>query len=111
MRYLLYYATQKKIIPRQTDFVTAYLNSKTKELARALINEPGNFVIKLKKTLYGLKQAARGWYTTMSDWFIGHGYRISDADPCLFISNQGDLAFAWVDDLIRNTNAIQYKIT
>lgn len=74
MQYILYLAAQRKITPLQADFVTAYLNSKTKEVSRALINEPGEFVIKLKKTLYGLKQAARGWYTTMTDWFVGHGY-------------------------------------
>jgi len=79
MRYVLYHAAQRKIKPRQADFVTAYLNSKTKELSRALIDEPEGFVIK---------------------WFTNNGYRISDADPCLMISNQGDLAFAWVDDLI-----------
>lgn len=127
MRYVLNHATQRKIKPRQADFVTAYLNSKleeeeavyislpdgfvewlketkqetyTKELARELIDNPADFVIKLKKTLYGLKQAARGWYTTMNEWFIKNGYRISDADPCLLISDKGDLAFAWVDDLI-----------
>lgn len=126
-RYVLNHATQRKIKPQQADFVTAYLNSKleeeeavyislpdgfvewlqetkqetyTNDLSRALIKNPDGFVIKLKKTLYGLKQAARGWYTTMTDWFIKHGYWISDADPCLLISNQGDLAFAWVDNLI-----------
>jgi hypothetical protein len=72
----------------------------TQDLAQSLIDKPEEFVVKLKKTLYGLKQAARGWYTTMTSWFISNGYRISDADPCLMISDEGDLAFAWVDDLI-----------
>jgi hypothetical protein len=140
MRYILYYAVQRKIKPRQADFVTAYLNSKleddeavyislpegfvewlretkqeayTQELARSLIDEPEGYVVKLKKTLYGLKQAARGWYTTMTDWFVKNGYQISDADPCLFISNKGDLAFAWVDDLIlvgENTEELITKL-
>lgn len=101
MRYILNYAAQKKIKPRQADFVTAYLNSileeeeavyislpegfvewirETKQetynnkLARDLINNPEGYIIKLKKTLYGLKQAARGWYTTMTNWFIKNGY-------------------------------------
>lgn len=100
MRYLLNYATQIGIKPRQSDFVTAYLNSETLDTARGVIEKPEDFVIKLRKILYGLKQAARGWYNTMTAWFIKHGYRISDADPCLFISNKGSLAFAWVDNLI-----------
>lgn len=141
MRYVLNHAIQRGIQPRQADFVTAYLNSKleneeavyislpdgfvewvretkqetyTKELARSLIEEPEGFVIKLKKTLYGLKQAARGWYTTMTNWFIKNGYRISDADPCLLILEKGDLAFAWVDDLILvgdNTDELIRKIS
>lgn len=36
----------------------------------------------------------------MTTFFVKNGYRVSDADPCLLISNTGDLAFAWVDDLI-----------
>lgn len=140
MRYIIYHATQRKIKPRQAGFVTAYLNSKledeeavyislpegfvewlketkqetyTKEIVQSLIEEPEGYVIKLKKTLYGLKQAARGWYTTMTNWFIKHGYRISDADPCLIISDKGDLAFAWVDDLIlvgENTDELISKL-
>lgn len=140
MRYIIYHATQRKIKPRQAGFVTAYLNSKledeeavyislpegfvewlketkqetyTKEIVQSLIEEPEGYVIKLKKTLYGLKQAARGWYTTMTNWFIKHGYRISDADPCLLISDKGDLAFAWVDDLIlvgENTDELISKL-
>lgn len=42
-----------------------------------------------------------------------HGYRISEADPCLMISDKGDLAFAWVDDLIlvgENTDEIISKL-
>lgn len=35
MQYILYHATQRKIKPRQADFVTAY----TRELARSLIEE------------------------------------------------------------------------
>jgi hypothetical protein len=57
----------------------------TKDPARSLINGPKRFVIKLKKTLCGLKQAAQGWYTTMTNWFINNGYQISDTDPCLMI--------------------------
>lgn len=36
----------------------------------------------------------------MTACFTTNGYRISNADPCLFISDKGSLAFAWVDDLI-----------
>lgn len=36
----------------------------------------------------------------MTSWFTANGYQVSNADPCLFISDKGGLAFAWVDDLI-----------
>ena len=127
MRCVLNHAAKINIKPRQADFVTAYLNAKLEDneavyvslpkgfdewlketkqetynhkLARELIEHLERFIIKLKKTLYGLKQAAREWYTTMTNWFIKNGYRISDADPCLMILEKGDLAFAWVDNLI-----------
>ncbi|MBW0540643.1 hypothetical protein O181_080358 [Austropuccinia psidii MF-1] len=63
------------------------------------MNNPTDYVLKLKKSLYGLKQAARSWYQTLKNWLIGYGFLTSNADPCLFIRNQ-TISFSWVDDIL-----------
>ena len=58
-----------------------------------------DYVIKLKKSLYGFKQSARSWYNTIATWLDQKGFQTSDADPCLFI-HKGTMLFVWVDDII-----------
>ena len=41
-------------------------------------------VVKLKKSLYGLKQAGRDWYCAHSDVLLSIGFQRSRVDPCLF---------------------------
>lgn len=104
---MLCHAAQKKLRPRQADFVTAYLNSKledkeavyinlpegfieriketkqktySKDIARLIIENPEGFVIKLDKTRYGLKQESWGWYTTMT-----HGSLTTDTELAMLI--------------------------
>ncbi|MBW0493743.1 hypothetical protein O181_033458 [Austropuccinia psidii MF-1] len=71
------------------------------------MNSPTDYVLKCKKSLYGLKQAARSWYQTLKNWLIGYGFITSNADPCLFIRNQ-TILFSWVDDiLVAGNDSIQ----
>ena len=52
---------------------------------------PG-LVIKLKRSLYGLKQAGRYWNQMLSERLIELGLRQSKSDPCLFLKEDaGDL--------------------
>lgn len=45
-----------------------------------------NVVLKLKKSLYGLKQSPRCWYKQLKDFFLDIKFKPSNADPCFFIS-------------------------
>lgn len=45
-----------------------------------------NIVLKLKKSLYGLKQSPRCWYTQLKEFFLSINFSPSKADPCVFIS-------------------------
>src|SRR5690606_3451289 len=60
-------------------------------------------VLKLKKSLYGTKQAGRHWYLEMRSFVVAEpGYKATGSDPCLFwkTSRSGRLMmlFVFVDD-------------
>jgi hypothetical protein len=58
-----------------------------------------DFVLELKKNLYGLKQAGLNWFETFKTHLLLQGFRQSAVDPCCFI--KGDLVLlAYVDDCL-----------
>ena len=62
-----------------------------------------NPVCKLKKSLYGLKQANRQWYTKLTSFLITLGFKQSYADTSLLIYNKGADFLAlviYVDDIL-----------
>jgi hypothetical protein len=72
------------------DIKSAYLNSTLDEEVYMMPpggvlkpNEQGK-VCKLKKVLYGLKQAGRKWYKTLTTVFFNMGYSRSDVDHSVF---------------------------
>ncbi|KAE8665979.1 tir-nbs resistance protein [Hibiscus syriacus] len=61
------------------------------------------YVCKLRKTLYGLKQTPRAWYGKIAEFLTKSGYSVTPADYSLFVkANEGKLAIVlvYVDDLI-----------
>jgi len=38
----------------------------------------------------GLKQAGRKWYDTLCRTLADLGFRVNDADPCVFYAHDGD---------------------
>ena len=62
-----------------------------------------DYVCKLDKALYGLHQAPRLWYETLSQFLLKHGYRRGTIDKTLFIKGKGEdllLVQVYVDDII-----------
>nr|GEV00829.1 hypothetical protein [Tanacetum cinerariifolium] len=60
-------------------------------------------VYQVVKALYGLHQAPRAWYATLSTFLIKHGYRRGTIDKTLFIKkNNRDIILVqvYVDDII-----------
>ena len=47
-----------------------------------------NHVFKLKKTLYGLKQALRAWYERLRKFLIFSGFKMGKIDTTLFIKSK-----------------------
>ena len=58
-----------------------------------------DYVLQLKKTLYGLKQAGLNWFDTLRTHLISIGFSQSTTDPCCFY--RGDLILiCYVDDCL-----------
>ena len=55
--------------------------------------------IRLAKTLYGVKQAARQWYAYIHQGLLALGFRCSCIDPCLFI-RKDCIILLYVDDCL-----------
>lgn len=67
-----------------------------------------NKVYKLKKTLYGLNQALRAWFTRIDAYFVEHGFIKCIYEHTLYIKGNpsGDIliVYLYVDDLIFTDN-------
>lgn len=59
--------------------------------------------VKVKKSLYGLKQAGRIWYLHLSKYLIQCGFKTNESCPCLFIKRyKAEIIIVgiYVDDII-----------
>ena len=97
--------------PTQADISTAYLHANMEE--DIYMEQPEGFVkydengtqyvCKLNKSIYGLKQSGRNWNKLLDKWFKDHEFEASKIDPCLYIHNKDGhfIAIAiYVDDLL-----------
>jgi len=57
------------------------------------------YVLKLKKNLYGLQQAGLNWFEYLKSGLTERGYKQSKVDPCVFYRNDAIL-LVYVDDCI-----------
>lgn len=120
IRLILAMAAQRKMHLKQFDVKTAFLNGILKE--DVYMEQPVGFedgshkVCKLKKSLYGLKQASRCWNEKFTAFIKRFGFTQCKSDQCVFISkNSGILTILAIhvdDGLIvgDNLNDIQSVI-
>ncbi|OJT04598.1 hypothetical protein TRAPUB_4686, partial [Trametes pubescens] len=90
------------------DVSAAYLNGELDEELYLLppdgvAIEPGH-CWRLKRSLYGLKQAGRTWNKTLDRKLTGLGFNRLNSETCLYVfrDNKGQLCFlvVYVDDLL-----------
>ena len=53
------------------------------------VGDRRQYVLRLRKSLYGLKQASANWYDVLKTWLQHRGFHKSVADPCVFIKSAG----------------------
>lgn len=64
--------------------------------------EPGGerkYVVKLNKSLYGLKQASFNWFEKLKSALVDRNFTPSKVDPCLYLK-RGMAVLTYVDDCI-----------
>ncbi|KAI0496003.1 hypothetical protein KFK09_022310 [Dendrobium nobile] len=70
-------------------------------------NEFPDHVCHLRKSIYGLRQAPRQWYTTFMNYLIQLGFQYSTADPSLLTFKQDStliFLLVYVDDILVTGN-------
>lgn len=86
----------------QMDVKTAFLNGDLEH--EIYVYSPEGFpeqkgqVLKLKKSLYGLKQSPRQWYNKLSSFLLEHGWKVSRHDASIFFK-PGIFVSVYVDDM------------
>ncbi|GJV68420.1 retrovirus-related pol polyprotein from transposon TNT 1-94 [Tanacetum coccineum] len=89
------YATCMNMIVYQMDVKTVFLNGILHE--EVYVSQPDrfvdqdnlNYVYKLKKALYGFKQAPRAWYDLLSSFLLSQKFSKGTVDPTLFTRKEG----------------------
>ncbi|GJU37408.1 putative ribonuclease H-like domain-containing protein [Tanacetum coccineum] len=104
IRLFLAYASFKDFVVYQMDVKSAFFYVKIEE--EVYVCQPPGFedpdfpdrVYKVEKALYGLHQAPRAWYETLSTYLLDNGFQRGKIDKTLFIkgikmSSMGELTF------------------
>ena len=115
IRSLFAFANIEDLEIHQMDVKTAFLNG---HLDHEIymeqpqgFSDPDNpdYVCRLKKSLYGLKQSARCWNETLTDYLVSDGFSKCEADDCLYIKFVGGkfiILAVYVDDVIPISNCV-----
>ncbi|GJV05561.1 ribonuclease H-like domain-containing protein [Tanacetum coccineum] len=108
IRLFLAYASFMNFVVYQMDVKSAFLYGKIEE--EVYVCQPSGFedpefpdrVYKVEKALYGLHQAPRAWYETLSTYLLENGFQRGTIDKTLFIKKvKGDILLVqiYVDDI------------
>ena len=95
------------------DVKTTFLNGNLDE--EVYMDQPEGFsvegkehmVCKLKKSIYGLKQASRQWYFKFNDTITSFGFKENTVDRCIYLKVSGSkiiFLILYVDDILLATN-------
>ncbi|KAL0559465.1 hypothetical protein IC582_004076 [Cucumis melo] len=97
----------------QMDVKTAFLNGNLDE--KVFMDQPEGFMVegkehmvcKLKRSIYGLKQAFRQWYLKFNDTITSFGFKENIVDRCIYLKisrSKFIILVLYVDDILLATN-------
>jgi hypothetical protein len=120
IRMFLAYSCHKNFKVYHMDVNSTFLNGDLEEemymekpKGFSLTDNP-NYVCKLKKVLYGLKQTLRAWYYRLDKFIQEKGFKKGTVDNNLYIKSKGDnllIVLVYVDDIIfgcTNESSVQW---
>lgn len=118
VKMLFVLAAKKKRFLHQLDISSAFLNGDLSEeiymdfperyAERKGDNLPPNAVLRLKKSIYGLKQASRQWFLKFSSTLLNMGFEKINGDHTLFWSRSAGvflMILVYVDDILIASNS------
>ena len=117
-RYLISLSVSEGLDMRLMDIIIAYLYGMLQndiymkvlqgfQLPQVNTSQPRNmYSIKLRRSLYGLKQSGRIWYNRLSEYLIKDGYINNPICPCIFIK-KSELGFAILAVYVDNINLFE----
>jgi hypothetical protein len=88
LRLLLYFALNRGLQIHQLDvrssFLTFLLEDKVTLFPPPGFNCPPGAVLKLRKAIYGLKQASKAWHDCLKGFLSSINFKSTVSDPCVF---------------------------
>ncbi|CAI7885082.1 unnamed protein product [Closterium sp. NIES-53] len=92
---------------KQMDITTAFLNGIIQEELYMLqpegLDDGSGRVCRLKKAIYGVKQAPRAWYHKLEETLLAGGFKKSECDHGLFLLQEKEqflMLLVYVDDIL-----------
>ena len=104
VRIVMILAAKLGLISVQCDITAAFIHGRVTETIyvhqpRGFHRGHGDEVLKLKRTLYGLKQSPRYFFEYFTERLLRQGLSASKFDPCLFMSKTL-IVIIYVDDIL-----------
>ena len=96
----------------QVDYTTAFVQADIDDevyIEMPRLFERQGYILKLRKSLYGLRQAPLNFFNCLREALESRGFRQSMMEPCLFTNNEV-ICLCYVDDCLffsRDINAIE----
>ena len=99
-------AIKLKFISVQCDITAAFVHGRVPPTETIYVHQPcrfhhgkGDEVLRLKRTLYGLRQSSCYFFQYLTERLVKRGLTASALDPCLFLS-RSLIVVIYVDDIL-----------
>ncbi|GJT27743.1 putative ribonuclease H-like domain-containing protein [Tanacetum coccineum] len=117
IRLFLAYASFKDFVVYQMDVKSDFLYGKIEE--EVYVCQPPGFedpdfpdrVYKVEKALYGLHQAPRAWYETLSTYLLDNGFQRGKIDKTLFIKRHKEVDALEISNEFYGENYFLFRFT